>query len=154
MLWLLAAILAVLMVVEPFATPLYATTSAEVGNFKITAGRYVENYIQIPWPLAMGGAVALTVVSIYIELVLKIKRRLLVIFIAFVAVMYAMPLPYVFISGNDVVVVVSNYAKYLSLPLFSMAILIAMLEEIMSPPRLTKILAELSTTMEKTERRD
>jgi hypothetical protein len=56
------------------------------------------------------------------------------------------------VGGGNVVVVLSNFAKFVSLPLFGVALLTSMVEALLTPQRRAKVIADLSITEEKTER--
>jgi len=65
---LVALVLAVLILaVGPFATPLYATTHVEVKTYEVTAGDFVERFLQIPQWLATVITLALLTVAVYLE---------------------------------------------------------------------------------------
>ncbi|ACB38976.1 hypothetical protein [Pyrobaculum neutrophilum] len=154
--WLsiLAAALAVFVVfVNPFARPLYATAPVDVGNFEITAGGEVDRFLQIPPALAAAVAVALLAAAVYVEFFAKLRVGGLPKVLALLALAYAVPLPYLYlVKFSDVVVVVSNFAMYLSLPMFGLALLVAVTENLLVPRRRARVIADLSVTEEKTER--
>ncbi|MFN7106351.1 MAG: hypothetical protein ACK4M3_07210 [Pyrobaculum sp.] len=159
---ILAVVLAIFITaVEPFVTPLYATDFIKTGNFIITVGDKDYKYVELPWPLAVITATALIALSLYLEAsrclkprgwgrCLKTTSRGLEIAIALVAILYASPLPYIFVTSRDVVIVVSNYAKYFSLPLFALALFIAISERLLATPNRARVFADLSATEEKT----
>ncbi|MFN3804097.1 MAG: hypothetical protein ACK4SY_03480 [Pyrobaculum sp.] len=156
----LAVVLTILITaVEPFVTPLYATDFVKIGNFKITVGDKDYRYVELPWPQAVITAMALIALSLYLEAsrrfcgwgrCLKATSRGLEIAIAIVAILHASPLPYIFVTSHDVVIVFSNYARYFSLPLFALALFIAISERLLAAPNRARVLADLSTTEEKT----
>jgi uncharacterized membrane protein len=151
---LVALILAVLILaVGPFATPLYATTHVEVKMFEIAAGDFVERFLQMPLWLAAAIVLALLIVAIYLEYFAKIEVGKLPKITSVLALLYSVPLPYVYVvGGGNVVVVLSNFAKFVSLPLFGVALLTTIVETIFIPKRRAKVIADLSITEEKTER--
>jgi hypothetical protein len=151
---LVALVLAVLILaVGPFATPLYATTHVEVKTYEVTAGDFVERFLQIPQWLATVITLALLTVTVYLEYFAKIQVGKLPKIIGVLALLYSIPLPYVYVvGGGNVVVVLSNFAKFVSLPLFGVALLTSMVEALLTPQRRAKVIADLSITEEKTER--
>ena len=151
---LVALVLAVLILaVGPFATPLYATTHVEVKTFEVTAGDFVERFLQIPQWLATVITLALLIVAVYLEYFAKIQVGKLPKIVSVLAILYSIPLPYVYVvGGGDVVVVLSNFAKFVSLPLFGVALLTSIVETLLTPQRRAKVVADLSITEEKTER--
>jgi hypothetical protein len=151
---LLALVLAVLTLgVAPFATPLYATTHVEVKMFEVAAGEFVERFLQIPQWLATVIVLALLIVAIYLEYFAKIEIGKLPKIASVLALLYSVPLPYIYVVGGDnVVIVLSNFAKFVALPLFGVALLTTIVETIFIPKRRAKVIADLSITEEKTER--
>jgi len=151
---LLAVALAVLViVVGPVAVPQYATVRVEVGSFRITVGGSYYNFPQVYEPLSIVVAVALLAVSAYLEYVVKIKVPRLAEVVAALSLFFALPLPYIFVVGSgDIAVVFSNYAKYMSLPVFAVALLLVVVERLALPQSRARVLMDLSTTIEKTEK--
>jgi lysylphosphatidylglycerol synthetase-like protein (DUF2156 family) len=119
---LVALVLAVLTLgVAPFATPLYATTHVEVKMFEVAAGEFVERFLQIPQWLATVIVLALLIVAIYLEYFAKIEVGKLPKIASVLALLYSVPLPYIYVvGGGDVVIVLSNFRKIrLAPPLWS-----------------------------------
>ncbi|MCX8136205.1 hypothetical protein [Pyrobaculum aerophilum] len=150
---LVAALLAFLIAfVEPIAVPIYATTPVDVKNAAITIGGFSDQFIQLP---IIGEiiSVILLILTIYLEVFLKIKIGRLPKAIASLSVLYATPLPYIYIVNlKDIAVVMSNFAKYTSLSIYALALLIAASEGLLSTSRRARVIADISTTEEKTER--
>ncbi len=139
--------------VSPFATPLYATAPVKVGGFEIAAGNFVERFLQIPQPFATVVALALLTVAIYLEFFAKLQVGKLPKVMALLALLYGLPLPYVYVVGEgDVVIVLSNFAKFVSLPLLGVALLVAITEALLTPQKRARVIADLSITEEKTEK--
>jgi hypothetical protein len=151
---LLALLIAVLILAaEPFATPLYATAPVEVKQFEIAAGDSYERFFQMPWATAAAMSLMLLAITAYLEFFTKLQMGKLPKAIAVLALFYGLPLPYVYVvGGGDLVVVLSNYAKFVSLPLFGLALLIAVTESLLTPQRRARVIADLSITEEKTEK--
>lgn len=148
-----AAVLLVFTIIDPFALPLYATTDVKIGLFEIKVGPDVEKFLQIPWLAGLAVSTLLLLVAIYMELYAKIAIGNLPKALAILSLLYAVPLPYVYlVDFKDIVVVLSNYAKFLSLPIFSLALIVAISERLLTPQRRTKVIADLSVTEERTER--
>jgi hypothetical protein len=73
--------------------------------------------------------------------------------IAVLALLYGVPLPYVYVvEGGNVVVVLSNFAKFVSIPLFGVALLVTATEALLTPQKRARVIADLSITEEKTEK--
>ncbi|MEM1597279.1 MAG: hypothetical protein QXP31_11375 [Pyrobaculum sp.] len=154
MLTALAVLLAILvLVVEPLGIPYYATTAVDVKSFEIAAGGASEQFLQIPWPLALLFTAILVAVTAYIEYVEKIRTSRLSKTLALLALLYSAPLPYIYIVGNgDVVIVISNFAKYLSIPIFYAALLSTLTERMLAPKNRARIIADFEVTWAKTEK--
>lgn len=154
MLTVLAVLLALLVLaVEPFGVPYYATTVVDVKNFEIVVGDVSERFFQIPWPLALLFVIILVVATAYMEHVKKMRISRLSKSLALLALLYSAPLPYVYIvSHGDVVIVLSNFAKYLSIPMFYAALLSALAEKILATKSRARIIADFEVTRVKTEK--
>ena len=154
MITLLAVALAVLVIgVGPVAVPQYATVRVEVGGFRIIVGDSYYTFPQVYEPLSIVVVVALLAVSVYLEYVAKVKVPRLAEVVAVLSLFFALPLPYIFVVGaGDIAVVFSNYAKYMSLPIFAVALLLVVVERLAVPQSRARVLMDLSTTMEKTEK--
>jgi len=56
------------------------------------------------------------------------------------------------VEGGNVVIVLSNFAKFVSIPLFGVALLVATIEALLTPQKRARVIADLSITEEKTEK--
>lgn len=151
---LIAFILTMLILaMNPLAMPLYATAPVEVRRFEIVAGDFAEGFLQIPQSLATVATPALLAVAIYLEFFARIQVGKLPKIIAVLALLYGLPLPYVYVvEGGNVVIVLSNFAKFVSIPLFGVALLVATIEALLTPQKRARVIADLSITEEKTEK--
>lgn len=154
MLTALAVLLALLvLVVEPLGVPYYATIAVDVQSFEIVVGGASERFLQIPWPLALLLTAILVAVTAYIEYVEKIRPSRLSKALALLALLYSAPLPYIYIVGRgDVAIVLSNFAKYLSIPVFYAALLSTLTERMLAPKNRARIVADFEVTWAKTEK--
>lgn len=153
MMTLIALALTALTLISPMAVPLYATAAYRIEDSQIVAGTATYRFISLPQPLAFILLILLTALSAYIEYMAKIKPGILPKIMAIMSLFYSIPLPYVFIVDyRDVVVILSNYAKFFSIPIYTVAILVAISEKLVSPAKRARIIADLSITEEKTER--
>ncbi|MEZ0319902.1 MAG: hypothetical protein ABWK05_07940 [Pyrobaculum sp.] len=153
MLTILAVLLALLvLVVKPLGIPYYATTAVDVKTFEIVVGGVSERFFQIPWPLALLFVIILVALTAYIEYVEKIRVSRLSKALALLALLYSMPLPYIYIVGGDVVIVLSNFAKFLSIPIFYATLLSVLAERILIPKNRARIVADFEVTQAKTEK--
>jgi len=151
---LIAFILTMLILaMNPFATPLYATAPVEVRRFEIVTGDFAEGFLQIPQSLATVATPALLAVAICLEFFARMQVGKLPKIIAVLALLYGLPLPYVYVvEGGNVVIVLSNFAKFVSIPLFGVALLVATIEALLTPQKRARVIADLSITEEKTEK--
>ncbi|WP_053240547.1 hypothetical protein [Pyrobaculum islandicum] len=148
-----AVLTVVILAIGPFAKPIYATIPVDIGNFEIVVGGEVERFLNIPWALSAILSIAILATSAYLEFFVKMRIGQLPKIMALLALIYAMPLPYIYIvKFNDIVVVLSNYAKSVSLSIFGLAILIAVAEKFLVPQKRARVVADLSITEEKTEK--
>jgi len=144
---------ALILAMSPFATPLYATAPVEVRQFEIVASNFAERFLQIPQPLATAAVLTLLAAAVYLEFFAKMQAGKLPKIIAVLALLYGVPLPYVYVvEGGNVVVVLSNFAKFVSIPLFGVALLVTATEALLTPQRRARVIADLSITEEKTEK--
>ncbi|MEM1788159.1 MAG: hypothetical protein QXY12_05415 [Pyrobaculum sp.] len=150
---IIAAVLFILTILDSFAAPLYATTEVKIGLYEIKAGPVVESFLQMPWLVAVGTSMILLILALYLELFIKLKIGNLSKILAILSLLYAIPLPYIYlVEFKDLVIVFSNYAKYLAIPLFSLALIVAMSEKLLISQSRARVIADLSITEEKTER--
>ncbi|MEM0468461.1 MAG: hypothetical protein QXF38_03580 [Pyrobaculum sp.] len=150
---IIAAVLFILTILDSFAAPLYATTEVKIGLYEIKAGPVVESFLQMPWLVAVGTSMILLILALYLELFIKLKIGNLSKILAILSLLYAIPLPYIYlVEFRDLVIVFSNYAKYLAIPLFSLALIVAMSEKLLISQSRARVIADLSITEEKTER--
>lgn len=150
---IIAAVLFILTILDSFAAPLYATTEVKIGLYEIKAGPVVESFLQMPWLVAVGTSMILLILALYLELFIKLKIGNLSKILAILSLLYAIPLPYIYlVEFRDLVIVFSNYAKYLAIPLFSLALIVAISEKLLISQSRARVIADLSITEEKTER--
>ncbi|MEM0369644.1 MAG: hypothetical protein QXT46_05730 [Pyrobaculum sp.] len=150
---IIAAVLFILTILDSFAAPLYATTEVKIGLYEIKAGPVVESFLQMPWLVAVGTSMILLILALYLELFIKLKIGNLSKILAILSLLYAIPLPYIYlVEFRDLVIVFSNYAKYLAIPLFGLALIVAMSEKLLISQSRARVIADLSITEEKTER--
>ncbi|MEM4632625.1 MAG: hypothetical protein QW610_03305 [Pyrobaculum sp.] len=150
---IIAAVLFILTILDSFAAPLYATTEVKIGLYEIKAGPVVESFLQMPWLVAVGTSMILLILALYLELFIKLKIGSLSKILAILSLLYAIPLPYIYlVEFRDLVIVFSNYAKHLAIPLFSLALIVAMSEKLLISQSRARVIADLSITEEKTER--
>jgi hypothetical protein len=151
---LVAVILSALVVfLEPGAKPIYATAPVDVKDYTIIVNNIPDRFIQLPQLLYIIISLILLLITLYLELLLKIYIGRLPKIVAVLSLLYAIPIPYIYLVGfKDVVIVVSNYAKTLSLPIYGLALLIAATENLTTSRKRARVVADLSATEEKTER--
>lgn len=146
-------LLALTVLVGPVATPIYATVTVNVKNYTIVTGEAVDKFVNIPLVVYIVTGSALLLIAFYIEVVSKTRVDNLPKILALLSALYALPLPYVYLIGvKDVAIVLSNYAKALSLPAFGLALFVAVAESLLMPKKRARVIADLSATEEKTEK--
>ncbi len=151
---LIAVILGALVVfLEPRAMPIYATAPVDIKDYTIIVNNIPDRFTQLPQSLYIIIVLILLLATFYLEFLLKIHVGRLSKLVAIFSLLYAIPTPYIYlVDFKDVVIVVSNYAKTLSLPIYGLALLIATTENLTTPRKRARVIADLSVTEEKTEK--
>jgi len=131
--------------------PLYSTAQVTVRGSEIIIGSYVERAPSLPPPIMLFAAAALVAASALVEFFMRVRLDKLSATILCLAFLPAVPLPHVYIiSLSDVAVVLSNHTRYLSLTLFCLALLTALINSVLTPRRRARVIADLSVAEEKT----
>lgn len=146
-------VLLLLVAVAPTAVPVYATVDAPIRStdFAISIGDVRYSFLSVPHVAAVAAALAVTALAAYVELVARLKFGALPRLVALASVVYALPLPYVFLIRDETAVVVSNYARYLAVPTSALALVLAVAEGYFSSSR-TKLIADISATEDRTKK--
>lgn len=139
--------------VAPMAIPTYTTLNVPIqsADYAIYIGDKKYGFFTIPHVVAVVTAVTIVAVAAYLELVARLRFGLLPKLLALAAVAYTLPLPYVLLIQDETAVVVSNYARYLSVPTSALALVLAVVEGYFSSHR-TKLIADISTTEDRTRK--